>query len=292
MRLVSTMIIKNNEKPSVESLKAFVAEVRNFKPKVAIMGKSGAGKSSLVNALFGESVSTVSDIGTGTKEVNYFDYEGITLIDFPGLADLNKENEAQFLKMYEEELSDVDLALWIIPANDRANAPDIAIYEQLLKPERERMPTMVILSKQDNMGTPHKKFWDDDDFRPTDKLVQAILEKENLLSNEFDLSTRYISSVATEYDDDTKAYRSFNLDGLVNKIVSVLPNEKKYAITREVDDKNVTSETRIAAEQGLWESMKSFMGDAFDSAKDVASDIIIASLPSALSWVTKKFKFW
>ncbi|MCW8349203.1 50S ribosome-binding GTPase [Vibrio sp. ZSDZ65] len=286
------MIIKNNEKPSVESLKAFVAEVRNFKPKVAIMGKSGAGKSSLVNALFGESVSTVSDIGTGTKEVNYFDYEGITLIDFPGLADLNKENEAQFLKMYEEELSDVDLALWIIPANDRANAPDIAIYEQLLKPERERMPTMVILSKQDNMGTPHKKFWDDDDFRPTDKLVQAILEKENLLSNEFDLSTRYISSVATEYDDDTKAYRSFNLDGLVNKIVSVLPNEKKYAITREVDDKNVTSETRIAAEQGLWESMKSFMGDAFDSAKDVASDIIIASLPSALSWVTKKFKFW
>ena len=72
------MIIKNNEKPSVESLKAFVAEVRNFKPKVAIMGKSGAGKSSLVNALFGESVSTVSDIGTGTKEVNYFDYEGIT----------------------------------------------------------------------------------------------------------------------------------------------------------------------------------------------------------------------
>ncbi len=286
------MIIKNNEKPSVESLKAFVEEVRNFKPKVAIMGKSGAGKSSLVNALFGESVSTVSDIGTGTKEVNYFDYEGITLIDFPGLADLNKENEAQFLKMYEEELSDVDLALWIIPANDRANAPDIAIYEQLLKPERERMPTMVILSKQDNVGTPHKKFWDDDDFRPTDKLVQAILEKENLLSNEFDLSTRYISSVATEYDDDTKVYRSFNLDGLVNKIVSVLPNEKKYAITREVDDKNVTSETRIAAEQGLWESMKSFMGDAFDSAKDVASDIIIASLPSALSWVTKKFKFW
>ncbi|MDN3700141.1 50S ribosome-binding GTPase [Vibrio artabrorum] len=226
MRLVSTMIIKNNEKPSVESLKAFVEEVRNFKPKVAIMGKSGAGKSSLVNALFGESVSTVSDIGTGTKEVNYFDYEGITLIDFPGLADLNKENEAQFLKMYEEELSDVDLALWIIPANDRANAPDIAIYEQLLKPERERMPTMVILSKQDNVGTPHKKFWDDDDFRPTDKLVQAILEKENLLSNEFDLSTRYISSVATEYDDDTKVYRSFNLDGLVNKIVSVLPNEK------------------------------------------------------------------
>ncbi|MCW8336648.1 GTPase family protein, partial [Vibrio paucivorans] len=276
----------------VESLKAFVAEVRNFKPKVAIMGKSGAGKSSLVNALFGKYVSTVSDIGTGTKEVNYFDYEGITLIDFPGLADLNKENEAQFIKMYEEELSDVDLALWIIPANDRANAPDIEIYERLLKPERERMPTMVILSKQDNVCTPRKKFWDDDDFRPTDKLVQKILEKEYLLSNEFDLSTRYISSVATEYDDDTKAYRSFNLDDLVNKIVSVLPNEKKYAITREVDDKNVTSETRVAAEQGLWESMKSFMGDAFDSAKDVASDIIIASLPSALSWVTKKLKFW
>lgn len=285
------MTIKNNEKPSVESLKAFVAEVRNFKPKVAIMGKSGAGKSSLVNALFGETVSKVSDIGTGTKEVNYFDYEGITLIDFPGLADLNKENEAQFLKMYKEELSDVDLTLWIIPANDRANAPDIAIYEQLLKPERERMPTMVILSKQDNVKTPRKKFWDDDDFKPTNKLDQVILEKENLLSREFDLSIRYISSVATEYDDDTKAYRSFNLDGLVNKIVSVLPNEKKYAITREIDDKNVTSETRVAAELGLWESIKSFMGDAFDSAKDVASDIIIASLPSALSWLTKKFKF-
>ncbi len=48
----------------------FKTEAVSHEPVIGIMGKSGAGKSSLCNALFQGEVTPVSDVHAGTREVS------------------------------------------------------------------------------------------------------------------------------------------------------------------------------------------------------------------------------
>ncbi|WP_139510316.1 GTPase, partial [Escherichia coli] len=60
-------------------------------PVIGIMGKSGAGKSSLCNALFQGEVTPVSDVHAGTREVKRFRLSGnghsMIITDLPGVGE-------------------------------------------------------------------------------------------------------------------------------------------------------------------------------------------------------------
>ncbi len=51
-------------------------KLTRHEPVIGIMGKSGAGKSSLCNALFQGEVTPVSDVHAGTREVRRFRLSG------------------------------------------------------------------------------------------------------------------------------------------------------------------------------------------------------------------------
>ncbi|HAW2631218.1 TPA: hypothetical protein JLQ17_004461, partial [Escherichia coli] len=51
-------------------------KLTSHEPVIGIMGKSGAGKSSLCNALFQGEVTPVSDVHAGTREVRRFRLSG------------------------------------------------------------------------------------------------------------------------------------------------------------------------------------------------------------------------
>ena len=55
-------------------------KLTRHEPVTGVMGKSGAGKSSLCNALFQGEVTPVSDVHAGTREVQRFRLSGLSLI--------------------------------------------------------------------------------------------------------------------------------------------------------------------------------------------------------------------
>lgn len=66
-----------------------INQLTHYEPVIGIMGKSGAGKSSLCNALFASEVSPVSDVAACTREPLRFRLQVgdcyMTLMDLSGL---------------------------------------------------------------------------------------------------------------------------------------------------------------------------------------------------------------
>ncbi|EPL6804929.1 GTPase family protein [Klebsiella aerogenes] len=112
-----------------------INQLTHYEPVIGIMGKTGAGKSSLCNALFAGEVSPVSDIAACTREPLRFHLQVgkryMTLVDLPGVGESNA-CDAEYAKLYREQLPRLDLVLWLIKADDRALAVDEHFYHQVI----------------------------------------------------------------------------------------------------------------------------------------------------------------
>ena len=112
-----------------------INQLTHYEPVIGIMGKTGAGKSSLCNALFTGEVSPVSDIAACTREPLRFRLQVgkrfMTLVDLPGVGE-SERRDTEYAALYREQLPRLDLVLWLIKADDRALAVDEHFYRQVI----------------------------------------------------------------------------------------------------------------------------------------------------------------
>ena len=128
-----------------------INQLTHYEPVIGIMGKTGAGKSSLCNALFVGEVSPVSDVAACTREPLRFRLQVgeryMTLVDLPGVGE-SGERDAEYAALYRAQLSRLDLVLWLIKADDRALAVDEHFYHQVIG-EAYRHKVLFVISQSD-----------------------------------------------------------------------------------------------------------------------------------------------
>ena len=128
-----------------------INRLTHYEPVIGIMGKSGAGKSSLCNALFASEVSPVSDVAACTREPLRFRLQVgdryITLMDLPGVGE-SGARDTEYAALYREQLSRLDLVLWLIKADDRALAVDEHFYHQVIG-KVYRHKVLFVISQSD-----------------------------------------------------------------------------------------------------------------------------------------------
>jgi len=122
-------------------------------PKIAVVGRPNAGKSSLVNALLDEERTIVTDIAGTTRDsinstYNKFGHE-FTIIDTAGLR--KKAKVSEDLEFYSvmraiRTIEDSDVCMIVIDAERGVEAQDVSIFHLA---EKNRKGIVILINKWD-----------------------------------------------------------------------------------------------------------------------------------------------
>lgn len=157
--------------------------------KVAVIGQSGVGKSSTLNAVFGLNLP-VSDIQEGTTEIieKVFpmrDGFNLSIFDMPGLLQSRKRDNI-YEEMYKEILPQCDVIVYIIKANTRNIGDDCRILKNVVLPicnqNSIKDNLIVAVNKVDTIGETidpedPELVWDPIENKPSKKLWDCIEKK-------------------------------------------------------------------------------------------------------------------
>lgn len=123
-------------------------------PRVAFLGRSNVGKSSLINLLSNSQIARVSKTPGRTQTLNLFLVnKSIVFGDFPGygFAKVSQDQRREFQKLIETFLNSqyFQYAIQIMDARHPGMEADINVYQWL---RDLQIPTLVVLNKSDKLN--------------------------------------------------------------------------------------------------------------------------------------------
>jgi len=265
------IVIEEKYRLSIESK---LDSIRSYQPRVGIFGKTGAGKSSLCNAVFGKDVCAISDVSACTRSpqevILSIRSPGIILLDVPGIGE-SVERDKEYNSLYKSLLPELDVILWVIKGDDRAFSTDESFYKRLVRPYIDaNRPFFIVLNQVDKIE-PYRD-WDEATRRPGSRQSHNIEEKRRSISAIFDIPLTQVIPVS--------ANERYGLIDLVDHIIHALPKDKKGIFLDEVDDDTQSTTAKDEANEGFW-----------DVVVDIVKEIIPAVVPLIQS-ITSFFRWW
>jgi predicted GTPase len=232
---------------AADSTQAIASEPINL----LLVGRTGAGKSSLINTLFQQDRAAV-DVLPSTDQIASYRWEtptqeALVLWDSPGYEQVDR---ADFRQQVLAQALQADVLLLVNPALDPALEADIAFLKDLAR-EGQKSPTLLVVTQVDRLR-PIREWsppydWQQGD-RPKERNIRAAVDYRQ---SQMGTWVQQVLPLVTQSDaDDRSAWGS---DALASQLVEAIAPAKSQRLAQFLRSREarITAATRLIERYAL-----------------------------------------
>lgn len=213
--------VRDSLREDYAQVRAMLDKLENGHMHIAVFGRVSVGKSSLLNALLGKEVFSVSVLHGETRSINMQQWQeygdaGIFLIDTPGINEI--EGEARE-KMAHEVASRADLVLFVVDGD----LTDVE-YQALKTVTGSHRPTLLVVNKADR--------YTEEEQRQLRAILrtrtQGMVAPENILFTSAQATRQTVIYIDEKGDErETVRERPVNVSALKARLWDIVEAEGK-----------------------------------------------------------------
>ena len=200
----------------------------NYSPTIGLMGKTGAGKSSLINALFQSSLSPINDVSGCTRQAQRYSMtmnnHTLTFMDLPGVGEC-LERDKEYHALYHKLLPELDFIIWVLKADDRAWSSDEQCYRFLTEQCGYQPGRFLFVLNQADKIEPCRQ-WDEQRQQPSSTQTANLLLKQQAVITAFKPHHPVMMISAVE---------NYQLTEFAEQLIQVLPAKASSGTARQLN---------------------------------------------------------
>jgi hypothetical protein len=245
------------EEESKEDMLERLKQFCETKANIMLVGATGCGKSSTINALFAcnsedGAAHAVAKVGSKadpeTRDIDKYTIGNLTLWDTPGLGDgteIDRHHREVITELLNEEDEDgnalIDIVLVILDGSSKDLGTTYKILNDVIIPALgDETDRILVALNQADIAMKTGRHWDYEKNEPDETLVEFLEEKvksikERILEDSgLEVSPVYYCAGYEEESGDT--VRPYNLSKLLYYILQAMPAEKRIVVMESINE--------------------------------------------------------